>query len=161
MTARSAVHGVFTLERVYPHPVERVFGAFATEEGKSLWFSAGNGYTVVERTFDFQVGGTERLTGRWESGMVSRFDARYFDIVPGKRIVYAYEMHQDDRKISVSLATLEFSAEGQGTRLTVTEQGAFLDGYDDAGSREEGTRFLLELVGQALEHGRADDIHCH
>jgi uncharacterized protein YndB with AHSA1/START domain len=161
MSERSVVHGVFTLERTYDHPVERVFGAFATEEGKSAWFSGGNGYAVAERAFDFRVGGTERLVGRWDSGTVTRFDARYFDIVPGERIVYAYEMRVDDRKISVSLATLEFKARGHATTLTVTEQGAFLDGYDDAGSREQGTRQLLELVAEALEHGRASDIACH
>jgi uncharacterized protein YndB with AHSA1/START domain len=161
MTEQTVAHGVFTLERTYDHPVRRVFEAFATEEGKSAWFSGGNGYTVVERAFDFRVGGTERLTGRWASGTVSRFDARYFDIVPGERIVYAYEMHLDDRKISVSLATLEFKAHGQATTLMVTEQGAFLDGYEDGGSREEGTRQLLEFVAEALEHGRASDMACH
>jgi hypothetical protein len=48
-------------------------------------------------------------------------------------------MYVDGTKISVSLATVEFAKTGKGTRLTVTEQGAFLDGYDDAGSRERGT----------------------
>ena len=35
--------------------------------------------------------------------------------------------------------------------LQVTEQGAFLDGYDDAGSREQGTGFLLDKLGASLE----------
>jgi len=33
----------------------------------------------------------------------------------------------------------------------VTEQGAFLDGYDDAGSREHGTNFLLDALGKSLK----------
>jgi hypothetical protein len=33
----------------------------------------------------------------------------------------------------------------------LTEQGAFLDGYDDAGSREHGSGFLLDALGAALE----------
>ncbi len=32
----------------------------------------------------------------------------------------------------------------------MTEQGAFLDGYDDAGSREHGTGFLLDKLGASL-----------
>jgi hypothetical protein len=56
----------------------------------------------------------------------------------------------DDRKISVSLATLELKPAGTDTRLVMTEQGAFLDGYDDAGSRERGTNFLLDALGQSL-----------
>jgi hypothetical protein len=38
---------------------------------------------------------------------------------------------------------------GAGTRLVVTEKGAFLDGYDDAGSRERGTGLLLDRLGVA------------
>ena len=34
--------------------------------------------------------------------------------------------------------------------LKVTEEGAFLDGYDDAGSRERGTGFLLDKLGASL-----------
>jgi hypothetical protein len=68
-----------------------------------------------------------------------------------KAFVYSYEMHLDDRKISVSLATFELTTAGTGTRLVMTEQGAFLDGYDDAGSRERGSNFLLDALGQSLQ----------
>jgi hypothetical protein len=33
----------------------------------------------------------------------------------------------------------------------MTEQGAFLDGYDDAGSRERGSNFLLDALGKYLQ----------
>jgi uncharacterized protein YndB with AHSA1/START domain len=39
---------------------------------------------------------------------VTQFDATYFDVVPDTRLIYTYEMHQDGRKISASLATLQF-----------------------------------------------------
>jgi hypothetical protein len=51
---------------------------------------------------------------------------------PGR---YSYSMSLDQTLISVSLATVELKAEAAGTRLVVTEQGAWLDGYDD-GERE-------------------------
>ena len=60
-------------------------------------------------------------------------------------------MHLDDTRISVSLATLEFAPDGDGTRLTLTEQGAFLDGYDDDDQRKQGTEWLLDNLGKALE----------
>ena len=60
-------------------------------------------------------------------------------------------MHLDDKKISVSLATMQLKAEGAETTLMVTEQGAFLDGYDDAGSREQGTGLLLDAIGESLK----------
>lgn len=91
------------------------------------------------------------MKGRWDTGVASTFDAVYLDVVAGERIVYAYEMHLDDRKISVSRATLELKPAGTNTRLVMTEQGAFLDGYDDAGSREQGSSFLLDALGKSLE----------
>jgi uncharacterized protein YndB with AHSA1/START domain len=84
--------------------------------------------------------------------MVHSFNARYQDIVPNERIIYSYDMNLDEKRISVSFATIEFEAAGSGTKLTITEQGAFLDGYDDAGSRERGTRWLLDKLEAALQH---------
>ena len=55
----------------------------------------------------------------------------------------------DERKLSVSLATVELEAAGAGTRLSITEQGAYLDGLDD-GSRKRGTAFLLDRLGASL-----------
>jgi uncharacterized protein YndB with AHSA1/START domain len=82
--------------------------------------------------------------------MVSTFEASYHDVVHHDRLVYSYVMFLDDRKISVSLATMQLRGDNGGTMLTVTEHGAFLDGYDDAGSRERGTAYLLEALGASL-----------
>lgn len=78
------------------------------------------------------------------------YDARYLDIVPDQRVIFAYDMHLDAAKISVSLTTVEFRAEGAGIRLSFTEQGAFLDGYDNPRQREEGTNFLLDALGRTF-----------
>ena len=149
---RSVVHAIFSLERTYEAPAERVYRAFADQAAKSKWFSGDDGrWKLLERNMDFRAGGRERLSGRWEGGVVSTFDAVYLDIIPNQRIIYTYEMHLDARKISVSLATLEFRAlDARHTILKVTEQGAFLDGYDDAGSREHGTGMLLDRLGKSL-----------
>jgi hypothetical protein len=64
-------------------------------------------------------------------------------------------MHLDQSRISVSLTTVELVAEAEGTKLTFTEQGVFLDGFDDAGGREHGTRELLDQLGASLAHGEA------
>ena len=100
---------------------------------------------------DFRVGGRELLRGKWTDGRETTFDAVYHDIIPDQRILYSYNMFVDTRKLSVSLATIEIrAAAGGGTHLKVSEQGAFLDGYDDAGSRERGTGDLLDALGASL-----------
>jgi uncharacterized protein YndB with AHSA1/START domain len=147
---RSVVHAVFHLERTYDAPVARVWKALTDEKAKAKWFAASDRLQLLERHMDVRVGGTERAKGRWEGGMVSTFDAIYHDVVPNERLVYSYVMHLDDRKISVSLATMQLTADGGKTTLKVSEQGAFLDGYDDSGSREHGTGFLLDALGASL-----------
>lgn len=149
---RSVQHATFTIERVYDAPAALTYSAWADPERKARWFGGTPGQWDLEiREFDFRVGGRERLRGRWKSGTISDFQAAYYDIVPEQRIMLVYDMYIESRRISVSLATAQFKAEGGKTRLTYTEQGAFLDGYDDAGSRERGTRDLLERVAEALK----------
>lgn len=151
-------HASFTLEKHYDAPVALLYKAFSDEEAKNHWFAGGSEWDLKSKQFDFRVGGREHLSGRWKSGMVSTFDAVYHDIVPEQRIVYAYDMHLDGKHISVSLATILFAKDGEGSKLTITEQGTFLDGYDDAGSRERGTRGLLERIADSLKAGPVRDL---
>jgi uncharacterized protein YndB with AHSA1/START domain len=148
---RSVVHATFHLQRTYEAPVARVWRALTDESAKQKWFARSPGLELLERQMDVRVGGREHVRGRWQAGVVSTFDALYHDVVPNERLVYSYEMHLDDKKISVSLATMQLKADGTKTTLMVTEQGAFLDGYDDAGSREHGTGYLLDALGASLK----------
>lgn len=150
MTDRSIVHAGFTAMRVYDAIPARVFQAFADEKAKDKWFGRAPGGQVIDRKFDFREGGHEHLTGRHGNGTISVFDCVYQDIVPDRRIIYSYVMHLDGRKISVSQTSIELKPEGKGTKLTLTEYGDYLDGYDDAGSREHGTNFLLDQLGKSL-----------
>jgi uncharacterized protein YndB with AHSA1/START domain len=151
MTERSVTHGSFRLERTYDAKPARVFRAFSDVEAKKAWFTGSGEADELERTMDFRVGGRERVVGRWNGQRITSFECLYYDIIENERIIYSYEMHQDDIRISVSLATLEFHTEGGGTRLVMSEYGAFLDGFDGAASREEGTRWLLDRIGASLE----------
>ena len=69
------------------------------------------------------------------------------------RLVYAYDMYWQGKKVSVTLASIEFVAARKGTRLIVIEQHAFLDGHEDGASRERGTQGLLENLDVALAGG--------
>jgi uncharacterized protein YndB with AHSA1/START domain len=148
---RPTVFGAFTLHRHLKASPARAFAAFASLDAKRAWFAApANEWKEVERAQDFRIGGRERLVGLWESGRTTDFDAVYQDIVPDRRIVYSYAMHLNNVRISVSLATIEFAPDGAGTKLTLSEHGAFLDGYDDAGSRETGTSALIDAMERYL-----------
>jgi uncharacterized protein YndB with AHSA1/START domain len=151
MTTRNVVHASFTITRQWKTAPARVFEAFAKEEAKAKWFAGPPGSEELEKSFDFREGGRETKKGRHANGIVSSFDCIYRDIVPNERIVYSYVMHIDGKKISVSQACIEIKPENGGTKLTVTEYGDYLDGYDDAGSREHGTNFLMDALGKSVE----------
>jgi uncharacterized protein YndB with AHSA1/START domain len=146
----SVTHATFALERTYPASPARVFQAFSDPAAKALWFKGPDDWHS-KGEMDFRVGGTEWNEGKIPDGPTTRFDATYYDIVQDERIVYCYEMHLDSDRISVSVTTVELTPSGSGTRLVLTEQGAFLDGYDDAGSREHGTNELLDALGASLD----------
>lgn len=151
MSDAPAVHDRFTIERTYPHAPAKVFAAFATEEGKQRWFSGPNDqWDLIDREFDFRVGGIETIEGRWKSGTISRMDAVYHDIVPDRRIVYSYRMMIDGTPISVSMTSVEMVPDGSGTRFTLTEHGIYLDGYEDKGSREHGVGWQMDKLGETL-----------
>jgi uncharacterized protein YndB with AHSA1/START domain len=155
MTERSVTHATFVIERTYAASPARVFAAFASRDAKARWFQGPPDWPASEHELDFRVGGGERVRGGPKGGPTHTFEARYQDIVPNQRIISSYDMHLGDKRISVSLATVELKPAGAGTRLTYTEQGAFLDGYDDAGSREHGTRELLNSLDLALRRESA------
>jgi uncharacterized protein YndB with AHSA1/START domain len=155
MTERSVTHATFVIERNYAASPARVFAAFASRTAKASWFQGPDEWGPSDHELDFRVGGRERVSGGPKGGPIHIFEARFQDIVPNERIISSYDMHFDDKRISVSLATVEFKPAGAGTRLILTEQGAFLDGYDDAGSREHGTRGLLDKLDAALRRETA------
>jgi uncharacterized protein YndB with AHSA1/START domain len=156
VTERPIIHDTFVIERTYPVPAARVFAAFTSKEAKEARGDTGDltepGPDAADAELDFRVGGRERF-GFGYQGVSYRYDACYYDIVPGQRIIYSYEMYADGARISVSVATIEFAATAGGTALTWTEQGAYLDGYDGAEAprlREGGTAEMLDGLAKYL-----------
>jgi uncharacterized protein YndB with AHSA1/START domain len=151
MSERSTEHATFVVERVYDASPDRVFAAWSDPQAKARWFGGSEG----EFELDFRVGGWERHRGMLPDGHEYAYQGLFQDIVPGRRIVYTYDMLLDGTRISVSVATAEFKPEGDGTRLVFTEQGAFLDGHEMPARREQGMGSLLDSLGQWLQTSRS------
>lgn len=150
MTERSVSHATFVIERVYDAAPARVYAAWSSHEAKGRWFVGPDEWEGSDHKMDFRVGGQVSVSGGPPGGPIYYYRATYQDIVPNERIVTTYDMLMGEQRISVSVATLELKPEGSGTRLVLTEQGAFLDGLDNAAAREEGTRQQLENLAKAL-----------
>ena len=149
MTTRSAQHGTIRLERRYKASPARVFAAWAEPKARAKWDVPGR-WVIADQTFDFREGGREvkRFGPKGDPRLVA--DTLYLDIVPQRRIVFSYSMTSRGTPISVSLTTVELSADGEHTRLLLTEQIVFLDGNDNAANREEGLASMLDKIGETL-----------
>ncbi|MFC5180324.1 SRPBCC family protein [Actinomadura harenae] len=140
------LHSTFVLERRYAASPATVFAAWADPEAKARWFAGPD----AEHELDFRVGGREVNRGRRDAGPMLTFEAWYRDIVPDERIVYTSTLSAGTELATVSLTTVEFTPEEDGTRLLLTEQGTFLDGREEPSWREQGTGDWLDALATDL-----------
>lgn len=148
----TATNAKFTIERVLNASPARIFAAYSSLDAKGSWFNPPAGVETLNREFDFRVGGRERFHARWPGGMETDFQAEYRDIVQDERIVLVYDMYNNGDKLSVSLVSIELTAEGDQTRLTHTEQGCYLIGGSEAvEGREHGTTWHIDNLVAVLE----------
>jgi len=152
MTDRKAAHTSFTITRDLPAPPAAVFRAWSDPVARRRWTECHPSMTR-EHSLDFRPGGVElnRITA--PDGAVFLVEARFIEILPDQRIIYAYDYRVGDRRTSASLVTVEFAPAGRGTRMLFTEQVAFLDGHDEREERIEGTdegfdRLELDLLAE-------------
>lgn len=142
MTDHSVKHSTFTLERTYAASPAAVFAAWSDRDTKAKWFAAEDD----RYSLDFRVGGAEAVHGG--SDLVAR--SEYHDIVPDERIVYTTALFTDAVLSTVSLTTVRFARDGDGTRLVLTEQGTFLDDQEQPEWREQGTGDWLDALGRQV-----------
>ncbi|MBB5914267.1 uncharacterized protein YndB with AHSA1/START domain [Nocardia transvalensis] len=145
MTEHSAAHATFTIERDYPVPPAEVFAAWSDPAMKGRWFAGAES----KHELDFRVGGREIASGSHDGDTLT-FETTYHEIVPGERIVYTSALRTGETVATVSLTTVEFAAAQDGTRLTLTEQGTYLDEHEQSAWREQGTNDQLDALGKEL-----------
>jgi uncharacterized protein YndB with AHSA1/START domain len=147
----STHHHTFAIEREVDAPPALAFFAWANADAKAQWFVGPAGWELIDRQFDFRPGGTERAHGRFPDGKESDFQCRYHDIVTDSRIIYAFDMYVNGKKISVSLASVEFFARDERTLIRFTEQIVHLDGYPTPEDREMGSRYMLDAAAAFID----------
>lgn len=144
-----STHTDFVIEREFAAAPEVVFQAWADPEANRRWSDCHAEHTTEYR-LDFQPFGHETHRVVYPDGRVQQIEKVFFDIVPARRIVFTYDIRLDERRLSVSLVTVEFFASRRGTRMVYTEQLAYLDGHEDRAQRLQGTEESLDRLGLDL-----------
>jgi len=145
MTNHTVTHSTFSLERTYPVPPEQVFSAWADAAIKVRWFAKDS----EDYELDFRPGGVEH-NRVIHDGKPITWESLYREILADERIVYTSVLYEQDMVATVSLTTVEFAPEGEGTHLVLVEAGAFLDERERPEWREQGTGEWLDALGKAL-----------
>lgn len=156
MTQSPIDHSTFTIERELPASPAHAFRFWSEPELKQRWTSCHPDWTVLEDVFDFRVGGVEAKRWRTPEGHEQTLHVHYLDIVPERRIIYAFGMSFKGETLSASLATVEFHPGGGRTRLTFTEQIAFLGDAEARRQRVTGTEAGLDRLSDELAKTVAD-----
>jgi uncharacterized protein YndB with AHSA1/START domain len=155
MVKRTVKHATLILERSFKQPPQRVFAAWFDPEARHVWMVPQQGWETTEEGDDFRVGGCEVSRFGPEADPRYRAETHYLDIVPELRIVMAGTISENERPITCSMATVEFLADSEGTRLVYAEQLAVLDDRDTPRARHEGwERNLDQLADYLEEEGR-------
>ncbi len=155
MAGKAVVHRTFTIERRLGAPPAAVFRAFSSAARKRRWFAGGTGRKGAAFAMDFRPGGWERTRSRMGDdtpfpGAALANDTCYMEIAPPERIALAYSMSLNGRRFSVSLGTYEFLADGRGTKLVYTDQGAYFEGADGPRRRKAGWEALFDALAAEL-----------
>ncbi|MGQ0531670.1 MAG: SRPBCC family protein [Caulobacteraceae bacterium] len=158
----TTTHANFVIERRYDASAQRVFAAWSDPASKRAWFAEGEGWLIQSYELDFRERGTEKSTFRFLKdeetfGEKTSFsnETVFNEIVPNERIIFTYSMARNGVRFSVSLASVELSSAGAGTRMIFTEHATFFEGGDGAQMREAGWRELLDKLDAYLASASA------
>jgi uncharacterized protein YndB with AHSA1/START domain len=157
------IHGSFAVERDLAASPDRVFSAYADVSVRRRWFRIPGDPARAHHSLDFRPGGSEESRGVFaplgDAGPEERISYRsvFWDVLPGSRLVFGYELMLNDVRRWVSLVTVELSSldSGASTRLRHSEQYVFLayaeDGAQDVAHLKGSTQLQLNGLAAALD----------
>ncbi len=106
------------LSRVFNAPRTLVFRAYTTPDIIRQWLGP-EGWRVTECAIDLRPGGAYRFTKRHVSGAETRWSGVYSEVTTPQRLRSTMRYHAP-RRSDETLATVQFSDEADGARLTVS-----------------------------------------
>jgi uncharacterized protein YndB with AHSA1/START domain len=155
MAEDSVTHDTVVVHRTYAASAKRVYAAWTDAAELERWYVPGDAsWKAKMLKHDFSVGGGKRFTFGPPDQTFTE-DCVYVDIVPERRICYAMTISRGDKRITVSMVTVELIPRGARCDVRVTDQLAILDGGDTSKDRERGWGETLDKLSPALASSAA------
>jgi uncharacterized protein YndB with AHSA1/START domain len=149
MNDQNAQHATITLERTYRAPLSRVFAEFADPVVRARWSPPANDVLIYDEA-DFRMGGRDVFRCGPQNDPRFRGETLYHVIVPNKLVISSETLDTDNRRLGVSLTTLDFEESQDGSKLKMTVQMVSLAGPGMIEGFESGYRSALENLSRHL-----------
>jgi uncharacterized protein YndB with AHSA1/START domain len=115
---------VLVLERSFAAAPVEVFDAWTCPEVLARWWTAYPGWTASVCEVELRVGGSYRLGMRDRDGREYVVTGEYREVERPSRLVYTWCWQADELHPGhVSLVTVQFTAEDDGTVVTLVHSG--------------------------------------
>jgi uncharacterized protein YndB with AHSA1/START domain len=103
-----------------------------------------DGSILIYDETDFREGGQDRFRCGSKADPNIHGTTRYLDIVANQRIVSSETVEMNGKRLCASLSTVEFSADGEKTKLKSTTQLSSFIGGDMVKGHKSGTNASLD-----------------
>jgi uncharacterized protein YndB with AHSA1/START domain len=150
MMSMTTLHETLVFEREVAAPVEKVFVAFADPVERAKWGTPSDGSVLIYDEEDFREGGQDRFRCGAKADPNIHGTTRYLDIVANRRIVSSETVEMNGKHLCASLTTVEFSSDGEKTKLKSTTQLASFIGEDMVKGHKSGTNASLDNLVRYL-----------
>lgn len=142
MTTNTSTDTKLILTRTINASPAEVFRAWTDPTLLSQW-SCPEGTEMDGVTVDLKVGGSFKIRMKGENQHYTAFGT-YREIQPPKRLVYTWDWEEADNAMGDTLITVEFEAEGEGTRVVMTHD--LLPTAELAAAHDEGWTSCLDRL---------------
>ena len=145
----------FEIAREFACVPAALFNAWADPVVKAKWFVGPDKWVETSRDVDLREGGIETMIGNFDGRLTTEYTAHFYDVQPGERIGYSFEVRLGGRIYSISTAVVLFAEAEIGAEMKFHEQLAVFSGETVEESRSNriiGTRNHFDRLAEYLRN---------
>jgi uncharacterized protein YndB with AHSA1/START domain len=147
----STDHGTVVVEQMLNVPALRAYSAFADPNERVRWGAPSDTAAFIYDAADFRVGGMDLIRCGPKDDPRYCAEVRYINIVDERRVVWTETIRDPDKVLAANITTLEFTPDGQRTRLKVTVQVTSFAGVGMIQNTKAGHEGSLAGMARYLE----------